>query len=440
MNRRHFVLTGASAAALSACAPAASRFSPGVGTAPEAMRATQLYTRMEINAFANDATLLAAYRRGVKAMMAIKDPTDVRSWDFWHNSHWMATGTPPPQFAHVWNQCKHHRKPFFYAWHRALLYFFEKQLRLASGHSGFALPYWDYYANPQLPVAFTQQRVPGGGLNPLFWPGRKGTVMEGLSYQPFHRSVKVFPNSQRRGFEWLFEPNPHGRVHDLVGGDMGEVPTAAADPIFWAHHSNVDRLWSAWLAAGQGRHMPPAGHPYYDHTFAFNLAGTWKLSVGQMTDSTKIGYTFSDLSLPKPPATAAVPARPGPGTLPLALALAPVTLEANAGKPATTIVLEGVELTALGRAGGFAVDVYANLPGRPVPIGEEPAYLAGSFGSFEISAAKMEMPGMAASPSGAVDLRFDLPETVNGNVAVSLVPLGENRGGDLVRIAGVRLE
>lgn len=28
---------------------------------------------------------------------------------------------------------------------------------------------------------------------------------------------------------------------------MGVLQTAARDPIFYAHHANIDRLWDVWL-------------------------------------------------------------------------------------------------------------------------------------------------------------------------------------------------
>lgn len=37
--------------------------------------------------------------------------------------------------------------------------------------------------------------------------------------------------------------NLHGAVHVWVGGTMGQIPWAAYDPIFWAHHVMIDRLW-----------------------------------------------------------------------------------------------------------------------------------------------------------------------------------------------------
>jgi tyrosinase len=47
----------------------------------------------------------------------------------------------------------------------------------------------------------------------------------------------------------------HDNVHVWVGGTMSEVPVAAFDPLFWAHHCMVDRLWYLW----QLRH--PGGDP-----------------------------------------------------------------------------------------------------------------------------------------------------------------------------------
>jgi len=45
-------------------------------------------------------------------------------------------------------------------------------------------------------------------------------------------------------------------VHSVIGGFMGSFGTAARDPIFWLHHSNIDRLWDLWLTNGGGRRDP----------------------------------------------------------------------------------------------------------------------------------------------------------------------------------------
>ncbi|KAF2466428.1 Di-copper centre-containing protein [Lindgomyces ingoldianus] len=42
----------------------------------------------------------------------------------------------------------------------------------------------------------------------------------------------------------------HGEIHDKVGegGHMGSLAVSAFDPVFWMHHTNVDRLWAIWQA------------------------------------------------------------------------------------------------------------------------------------------------------------------------------------------------
>jgi len=55
--------------------------------------------------------------------------------------------------------------------------------------------------------------------------------------------------------------NIHNGVHVWVGGTMGWIPTAPADPIFWMHHANIDRLWSVWQAAHPGLNPNLPGPP-----------------------------------------------------------------------------------------------------------------------------------------------------------------------------------
>lgn len=39
----------------------------------------------------------------------------------------------------------------------------------------------------------------------------------------------------------------HNYVHGEIGGCMGDVPTAAFDPLFFFHHCNVDRVRGQWM-------------------------------------------------------------------------------------------------------------------------------------------------------------------------------------------------
>jgi tyrosinase len=90
----------------------------------------------------------------------------------------------------------------------------------------------------------------------------------------------------------------HGNVHGLVGDgmNMGSVPWAANDPIFWLHHCNIDRLWASWNAAGRSN---PAG------SGSFTFAEKKKKVVANIHDwmdpkTEKHGYCYDKLeSVPK---------------------------------------------------------------------------------------------------------------------------------------------
>lgn len=48
----------------------------------------------------------------------------------------------------------------------------------------------------------------------------------------------------------------HDNIHGWVGGTMSDVFRAAFDPIFFAHHTNVDRLWRIWQLRHGNSTMP----------------------------------------------------------------------------------------------------------------------------------------------------------------------------------------
>jgi tyrosinase len=415
MDRRSFVL--ASTAALAACSSSNAAFAPGslASSGRRAIGKLKVQQRLEITEFSANPKLVAALRAGVAAMRAVKNPRDVTGWRYWHYSHWMPESNPPADMIAVWDQCKH-AQSYFQPWHRGFLHFFEIQLRAASGNPSLTLPYWDYYKNPKLPAIFTDPTLRNGAPNPLYRAGRKNSAVDGLNYLAFAKSVTTFPWGPGETFEDLCERNPHNRVHDQVGGAMGSVPTAPDDPIFWAHHCNVDRLWSAWLAAGGGRAMPPPDSLWAQERFAYNLGGSWNARVSDMYDTRALGYSYADLSLPVAPANAALPARPpvktngvANGAGPLHLTLEPITVAIpldgrlrNGGS--FDIVLDGVSLSELGKGGGFDYGVYVNLPQTRTPISELAAFEIGEFGSFALS--MPSMPGMNATPGAAKTLRL----------------------------------
>ena len=97
------------------------------------------------------------------------------------------------------------------------------------------------------------------------------------------------------------EMTPHNDVHVAVGGSRGLMVnplTAAYDPIFWLHHSNVDRLWVEWL--GLPDRENPAEPAWLDETFPFHDEEKNEVSSSAATvvDLSELGYEYEEVEVP----------------------------------------------------------------------------------------------------------------------------------------------
>jgi tyrosinase len=149
-----------------------------------------------------------------------------------------------------------HASWLFLPWHRAYLYYFEQICRELSGHAGFALPYWNWTANPRIPATFWDR------TSPLFHPWRDATA-ESVAAADFVGPAVVGPMLDEANFllfggpltgdaghqdgpEYgLVEQSPHNYIHGFVGGTMATF-ASPLDPLFWVHQSRIDQLWTQW--------------------------------------------------------------------------------------------------------------------------------------------------------------------------------------------------
>ena len=76
----------------------------------------------------------------------------------------------------------------------------------------------------------------------------------------------------------------HASVHTWVGGAMTLVSVAAYDPLFWAHHAMIDRLWYLWQIATHGR--PPA-------SILDSVLTPFSLTVADTLDIGRLGYGYA---------------------------------------------------------------------------------------------------------------------------------------------------
>jgi tyrosinase len=153
----------------------------------------------------------------------------------------------------------------FLPWHRAYLYQLELSLNnTPEGNSKLRIPYWDWTVDrkvpdwladfrptienvlvypesedaPRMPVRTTirVERTPGKQRNPI-----TGRLIE----LPTQSHVdRLNSNDNFRDFTDYME-GIHGIPHVWVGGTMAHY-ISPADPLFWLHHANIDRLWNLW--------------------------------------------------------------------------------------------------------------------------------------------------------------------------------------------------
>ena len=172
----------------------------------------------------------------------------------------------------------------FLPWHRAYMYHFERYLQVALGDNNIGLCWWNWRSQTSesegIPRAYSKRTYSEGNVrnqpNPLYkfrmnFRGRTRSQQDVAVNRDTQRAVgEIITLRQIR--ERAAELNAdipqllqiddfaqfserlrnwwHNAIHGYVGGDMSDPNLAAYDPIFYPHHSNIDRIWAIW----QGDH------------------------------------------------------------------------------------------------------------------------------------------------------------------------------------------
>ena len=288
---------------------------------------------------------IAKYNKAYELMKALPD-TDPRSFKVQTHLHCAfcngayrqggAGGDTPLQVHFSW---------LFLPWHRMYLYFHERILASLIGDPSFSLVYWNW----------DDQRDGGNVLPPMF--ERNGTALYDEYRNPNHSGpalVRLSPASStlnnsvivsenlnsmyqalvtartpelfmggpyRRGTDLTnatvltaplggsIENTVHNGIHYWTGSrtlplgmDMGTFTTASRDPVFYAHHSNVDRLWDLWrFELPDGERFDHNETDFLDAEFAFfdEHANLVKIKVRDVLDISKLGYKYKRVSSDK---------------------------------------------------------------------------------------------------------------------------------------------
>jgi len=167
-------------------------------------------------------------------------------------------------------------------WHRIFLLVFEQALRAV--HPDVTVPYWDWTqpgeesVPPWLTGVTPTVVTPTRTINVTRSPGTTSDLAMIASNVPSILAMDDFDD---------FAANMngvHGGVHIWVGGSMSLVSDSPADPIFWMHHGNLDRLWWVWQNDNPGENPPLSG--------ADAILDPWTYTEPDTRDIEALGYTY----------------------------------------------------------------------------------------------------------------------------------------------------
>jgi tyrosinase len=183
-----------------------------------------------------------------------------------------------------------HGSERFLPWHRVYLILLEQALKAV--HPDVSIPYWDWtnaseqsfptwltsvkptvpMPSPMTPITVT--RFPGTSADLATIVGNVPNVMAQSTFSSFTGSLE----------------GVHGMVHVWVGGTMSMIPTAPADPIFWMHHCNIDRLWWQWQQGNAGLYPNLPGPPA---TSTSQVMDPWSYTEADTRNITDLGYAYA---------------------------------------------------------------------------------------------------------------------------------------------------
>ncbi|GBG82382.1 hypothetical protein CBR_g34758 [Chara braunii] len=269
---------------------------------------TPLRTRRALQNVLQDARYLARLNAAYTRLRRLEReaPNDPRGLEQQRKLH-CAFCSEPLVYGSQYNM---HGDWFFLPWHRMLLYYHERILAWATGDVSFALPFWNWdsdaaaqkalpspYANTTSALYTARRRAAAGIQTRLQREITRDELFSGIG--SVTGPDDVIGTAGNRGY---LEGYGHGAVHNAVGQeqpphrDMGDLAWAGYDPVFYAHHANVDRMWSVW------RQLPgrsdPTSADFRNSRFVFydENANAKIIAVSDVLDhATNLRYVYENV-------------------------------------------------------------------------------------------------------------------------------------------------
>lgn len=303
-------------------------------------------TRIRPAAHKADQAYIDKYNKALSIMRSLPDD-DPRSFKQQADIHCIYCSGAYNQGSFPDVSLQVHNSWFFFPFHRWYLYFYERILGSLINDPDFAIPFWnwDHPDGMTMPTMFTKDpkaAVYDANRSPAHQPpfmldldfdiskdtGKpskpyKEQVEEnlGIMYKQMVYTATTrdtfFGTAKRAGpvpaggeapSAGSIERTPHTPIHLWSGHegmsprlDMGDFHSAGRDPMFYAHHGNVDRMWSIWKRLpGRIKKSDIDDPDYLNTTFLFydENKRLVRVRVGDCLDTRNLGYVYEDMDLP----------------------------------------------------------------------------------------------------------------------------------------------
>ncbi|GLJ28488.1 hypothetical protein SUGI_0560430 [Cryptomeria japonica] len=225
-----------------------------------------------------------------------------------------------------------HKSWFFAPFHRWYMYFYERILATLIEDDTFALPFWNWDTEEgmSIPPMFTNKcsSLYDNNRDPCHQPPIRLNLADVTSCDSgdvsanyaniyshmvsgagtaelFHGAAIRYNAGTNTLSAGALESSPHNLGHRWSGTpgnpnreDMGSLYSAGKDPLFYTHHSNVDRMWYLWNNTLGNKNYDDKDLMETPFLFYDENKQLVKVKAGDCYDTTKLRYIYQDLELP----------------------------------------------------------------------------------------------------------------------------------------------
>jgi tyrosinase len=229
---------------------------------------------------------------------------DMNTYDAHAATHWFVAENNPAGLDYA------HNGPALLPWHRGQSVYFEDELVLHGLPLTFGLPYWSWEVAGTADTLFqpnafgttdpvTHQITQGHFRTWRVWNGsatntpltrclgcnaetnklpteedaQRTVQLDKYDSWPWDAytamlSFRAAAEGHVRSASSQLAHAMHNLVHMWINGTISVVPQAAADPVFWLLHANLDRLFELWITLHPGALFRPWGYAAPGHNAA----------------------------------------------------------------------------------------------------------------------------------------------------------------------------